>query len=117
MPEDTSPSQLHKGADRLRADLDYRLQSSTVSFRLDVQRYEDERSTPIEDATVAWTTPAVPLASVTLTGNAVGVLDSSNETRAFSPWNHAEDFTPLGALTRSEGLFTRNASTYVKRCV
>jgi len=86
-----------------------RLAGGDVRLELCLQRYVDERATPIEDTGVEWTeaaAPPEPVAVLTLHQGDVASLDSQARARAidalaFNPWNTTEDFRPLGNLNRA----------------
>jgi hypothetical protein len=101
-PSTTDPAYLsHEAAARLAA--------GDVRLVLCVQRYVDERATPIEDTAVEWTeaaAPPEPVADLTLHRGDLASLDAQTRARAidalaFNPWNTTEDFRPLGNLNRA----------------
>ncbi|HEY0341127.1 MAG TPA: hypothetical protein VGC34_10000, partial [Steroidobacteraceae bacterium] len=79
-----------------------------VRFRLALQRYVDEKRTPIEDAAVRWhqsvsrpieiATLIVPQQDL-LGANAAAAL-AEVDGLTFSPWNAPAGFRPLGSLNR-----------------
>ena len=85
----------------LEEELMQRLQSQDVSYLFEVQFYQDEITTPIEDSSVTWPTPYHPIAELTITKGSINekeVVDQLN----FSPWNvDAQHFRPLGNMNRS----------------
>jgi len=85
----------------LEEELIQRLESQDVSYLFEVQFYQDEITTPIEDSTVTWPTPYHPIAELTITKGSINekeVVDQLN----FSPWNvDAQHFRPLGNMNRS----------------
>jgi hypothetical protein len=86
-----------------------RLAAGDVRLELCVQRYVDERTTPIEDTAVEWTeqaAPPEPVAVLTLRQAEAGSADAQARARAidglaFNPWNSTETFRPLGNLNRA----------------
>jgi len=86
-----------------------RLASGDVCLELCVQRYVDERSTPIEDTSIEWSESAAPpeiVATLTLHQGDFSSLDAQARSGAidglaFNPWNTTEDFRPLGNLNRA----------------
>lgn len=97
-----------RGADALRCDLATRLARGSLRFRLAVQRYVDERQTPIEDASVDWpqaASPCVEIATMVipqqdlLTAEALRALARIEDLR-FDIWNAPPPFRPLGSLNR-----------------
>lgn len=86
-----------------------RLAGSDIRFELCIQRYVDERSTPIENTAVEWTervSPAEPVAVLTLARGDVSTADALAQAQiiegtAFNPWNTTDEFRPLGNLNRA----------------
>ena len=80
-----------------------------MRFELCIQRYRDERSTPIEDTGVAWdesVSPPEPVAVLTLPQGDITTVDALAQARiidatAFNPWNTTDEFRPLGNLNRA----------------
>jgi heme peroxidase/catalase len=95
--------------DYLSNEFAQRLDAGNVRFELCIQRYHDERSTPIEDAAVEWTeqaSPPVRVAELTISKPSVGPAEAVTNARlveeiAFNPWNTTEEFRPLGNLNRA----------------
>ena len=86
-----------------------RLAGGPVRFELCIQRYRDERSTPIEDTGVEWkesVSPPEPVAVLTLPQGDITTVDALAQARiidatAFNPWNTTDEFRPLGNLNRA----------------
>jgi hypothetical protein len=101
-PPDDDPNYLSTEAAR-------RLAQREIRFELCVQRYVDEKSTPIEDTAVEWTervSPAVPVAVLTLARTDLSTVDALAQAQiidamAFNPWNTTDEFRPLGNLNRA----------------
>ncbi|MET7699358.1 peroxidase family protein [Streptomyces sp. NPDC005485] len=104
-----APAQDRKDPEFLHHEMARRLAKADVSYDLCVQRFVDERRTPVEDASVEWqdgVAPAVPIARLTLP---VQDLDSADaravarriEDLTFNPWYTTEDFRPLGNINRA----------------
>jgi hypothetical protein len=97
------------GADYLAAEARARLLAGPARMQLCVQRYVDERSTPIEDTGVAWSeqvSPPEPVAELVLPQVDTSTVDALAQARvidatAFNPWNTTEEFRPLGNLNRA----------------
>lgn len=102
----------HVGHDALHHEFATRLQSGPISFRLAVQPFVDEASTPIEDAGVEWREDlSAPVEIATLTIAAQDLDDEEGKARsvqvdamAFNPWNAPALFRPLGNLNRVRGV-------------
>lgn len=94
--------------DTLRIEFAQRLACNEIRFRLALQRYVDEKHTPIEDAAYDWKqSVASPIEIGTLTIPQQDILGTEGikvlsqiDKLAFSPWNAPEKFRPLGSLNR-----------------
>jgi len=107
VPND-APAPAASGADYLRQDLTARLKNGAVSWTLRAQLFVDEKTTPIEDASVPWSGAWVDLATLTLPrqdpesarGREISELVSQ---LSFDPWHATEEHRPLGAIMRARG--------------
>jgi hypothetical protein len=98
-----------KDPDYLNHELTRRLRQTDVVFELCLQRFVDERTTPVEDASVAWreeVAPPVPVARLTIPrqdiDSAAGRATARRiEQLVFTPWRTTDAFRPLGNLNRS----------------
>ncbi len=80
-------------------ELAARLLRGPVVFELQVQRFRDAASTPVEDATVEWATAFETVGRLTLEANDDARASAAAlEKAAFTPWNHTRDFVPIGPL-------------------
>lgn len=82
------------------------LETRPLRWELQVQFFVDEQSTPIEDGTVEWKSPWVPVARLTLPQQSVEsekgkALTHWAEGLSFDPWHAQEQFKPLGAMMRA----------------
>ncbi|MBV8850844.1 MAG: catalase, partial [Methylobacteriaceae bacterium] len=92
----------------LAKDIAVRLASAPVKFELAIQRYVDDRVTPIEDTSIAWETknaPPEPVATLTIPPQDVRSPEAVEKAHrinisAFNPWNTTDEFRPLGNLNR-----------------
>ena len=95
--------------DDLGAELAERVRREPVIWDLAIQFFVDETKTPIEDATVEWTSDVAPwldVATLTLVrqdpsserGKKVTELV---ESMSFDPWHALEEMRPLGHLMRA----------------
>ena len=90
----------------LAEELAARLLRGPVEYDFQVQFYEDDARTPIEDGTRVWDAPFVTIARLTLPkqdlasehGREVAALI---ERLSFDPWHAGVDFRPLGSLMRA----------------
>lgn len=101
-PDRRDPDFLHREFAR-------RLSRADVEFDLCVQRFVDERSTPVEDAAVEWrneVAPAVPIARLTLPRQELDSAEALAAARriedlTFNPWYTTDEFRPLGNINRA----------------
>ncbi|MDN5870551.1 MAG: catalase [Nitrococcus sp.] len=97
------------GAARLSLELEERLRRGDVTFELYLQRFVDERTTPIEDAAHEWSetvSPPIHAATLTMPRRELTTPEAIAERRSvdeggFNPWNTTEEFRPLGNLNRA----------------
>lgn len=101
-PDRTDPDFLHR-------EIAQRLAKADVVFDLCVQRFVDERRTPVEDSSVGWKegiTPVVPVARLTIPGQDVDAAGARAAARrveelSFNPWYTTDEFRPLGNINRA----------------
>uniref|UniRef100_A0AAU2UYE7 Catalase n=1 Tax=Streptomyces sp. NBC_00003 TaxID=2903608 RepID=A0AAU2UYE7_9ACTN len=97
---------------RLRTELAARLRERDVVYELCLQRFVDEATTPVENASVEWpedVAPPVPVATLTiprqdLDSNEAAAVTRRVEQLVFTPWRTTDAFRPLGNLNRSRDL-------------
>ncbi|WP_189264456.1 catalase [Streptomyces fuscichromogenes] len=111
-------------ADGLQTDFADRLSGSAVRFALHIQKYVNERLTPIEDGAVEWKESDSPwLGVATLTIPAQNTLGPNGratrdhiDTLAFNPWHAPPQFRPLGNLNRARHtVYTSSAKEWHAR--
>jgi heme peroxidase len=86
-----------------------RLAAGPIQFELCVQRFVDDRATPIEDTSIPWRPEAAPIemvATLTVPKQDVNTPAARDAFRiinalAFNPWNTTDEFSPLGNLNRA----------------
>ncbi|AGP52907.1 peroxidase family protein [Streptomyces rapamycinicus] len=101
-PDGGDPEYLHR-------ELAMRLSTGDIAFELCVQRYLDDRRTPVEDGSVEWRESDAPVVPVAVLTVPCQDLDSARarsaarrvEQLAFNPWHTTEEFRPLGNLNRA----------------
>ncbi|MBP8537814.1 peroxidase family protein [Streptomyces sp. MK37H] len=101
-PDGGDPGYLHR-------ELAMRLSTGDIAFELCVQRYLDDRRTPVEDGSVEWRESDAPVVPVAVLTVPCQDLDSARarsaarrvEQLAFNPWHTTEEFRPLGNLNRA----------------
>lgn len=106
------------GDDALHAEFAERLAAAPVRFRLALQPYVDETSTPIEDGAVEWTeqvSPPIEIATLAIPRQDLREPEGIDQSRqvdeaAFNPWNAPEAFRPLGNLNRARGVVYRKSA-------
>lgn len=101
----TTPS---TGDDYLRDELVERLRRGPVQFEFQIERFVDERSTPIEDGSVQWrsTGPPETIASLIIPQQDLTTGDGRRASESvdgldFTPWNCVEGLRPLGSMNRA----------------
>lgn len=105
----SAPTPDRRDPDLLHREFARRLGQADVAFDLCVQRYVDERRTPIEDAAVEWkdaVAPAVPIARLTIPSQELDGAEARAAARrieelTFNPWYTTDDFRPLGNINRA----------------
>ncbi|TXS45412.1 peroxidase [Streptomyces sp. uw30] len=104
-----APTPDRSDADFLHGEFARRLARSDVAYDLCVQRFVDERRTPVEDASVEWkdgVSPAIAIARLTIPSQDLDSAEARASARriedlAFNPWYTTEEFRPLGHLNRA----------------
>jgi hypothetical protein len=92
----------------LRDELVDRLKKGPVLFDFKIQRFVDERSTPVEDVVTAWSEAVSPLTTVAqlmipqqdLAGAAGRQADRAADILDYTPWNCLPGFRPIGRMSR-----------------
>lgn len=87
----------------LRQNLARTLSEQAVSFDFCVQFQEDAATMPIEDPTVAWSSPFIKLATITLPVQQFDTpeRDSFGQNLSFNPWHSLPEHRPLGGINRA----------------
>jgi len=101
-----------QGQDALYDEFLVRLKTGPVTFRLAVQAFVDEVSTPIEDAAIQWQehiSLPVEIATLSIPSQHLDDTDGRRQAdqvdaMAFNPWNAPDAFRPLGNLNRVRGV-------------
>ena len=100
--------------DHYGPDLAARLRAGEVVMDLKVQRFVDEATTPIEDSTVAWTSPWEKVATLRIPRQDVDDergrrLAALAEEISFDPWHAPSEFRPLGKMMRARNVAYRES--------
>jgi hypothetical protein len=108
-PSQSEEVHVEKTENYLHADLLARLRLGDVVFDYQVQLYQDESSTPIEDGAVEWSSPLVTVAQLLIPQQDISeesaqTAQTEVENMEFNPWNTTELFRPLGSLNRARRL-------------
>jgi hypothetical protein len=101
-----------KSPDFLAEELAETLRWQPVEYDFQLQFFEDETSTPIEDASVDWPSPYLTVARLTLPVQDVGSdqgrrLTAMVEGLSFDPWHALEELRPLGNMMRARNVAYR----------
>ncbi len=93
-------------ADSWGKDFGDRLKRGPLTHELQLQFFVDEKTTPIEDASVNWPTPYVTVAKLTLLQQDIFGDDGKRvaqeiEGTTLDPWNCLVEHRPLGDVMRS----------------
>jgi len=105
------------GPDALAVELQARVRASSLSFRVEAQRFVDESRTPIEDPTVEWAekvSPWAALARLTIPAQAAEsragrALAAYVERLSFDPWHALVEHRPLGVVMRARAVAYKRA--------
>jgi hypothetical protein len=105
------------GPDALAVELHARVRASSLSFRVEAQRFVDESRTPIEDPTVEWAekvSPWAALARLTIPAQAAEsragrALTAYVERLSFDPWHALVEHRPLGVVMRARAVAYKRA--------
>lgn len=87
----------------LGAELRERLTKGAVSYDFQVQFFQDEASTPIEDASRDWSSPYLTVGSLELAppGDDHEQVVARVESLRFDPWHGLSEHRPLGDMMRA----------------
>jgi hypothetical protein len=100
-----APEPDRRDPDHLSHEVSERLANGDLRFELCVQRFMDEKATPIENAAREWVSRPEPVAVLTIPrrrpSGRGGVAEPRAASAAFNPWNTTDEFTPLGNLNRA----------------
>lgn len=82
------------------------LERRPLRWELQMQFFTDEQATPLEDSTVDWTGPWIPVARLALVQQSVNSekgkqLSAWAEPLSFDPWHAQEELRPLGSMMRA----------------
>ncbi len=106
---DPAPDPALRDPEYLGKEAVLRLKRGDIALELCIQRFVDDRTTPIEDTAIAWReedSPWVPVATILLPGGDANSAVARAGSRAidglsFNPWNTTDQFRPLGNLNRA----------------
>ncbi|OOG46369.1 catalase [Polaromonas sp. A23] len=84
------------------ADFARRLATGALEYELQLQPFVNEKTTPIEDASVNWPTPYTTVALLTLPQQTASqALLEQAESNVFDPWQALAQHRPLGDVQRA----------------
>jgi len=96
----------------LREALQTDLSNAPACFKLSVQLYVDNDTTPIDDTTVAWPTDVNPVATLVIPIQSFGTPGQESFCRqmSFNPWHSIAEHEPLGFIGRTRKvIYTKGA--------
>jgi hypothetical protein len=113
----TPPPSPSNGKHGLREDLVHALQSGDIEYSVRAQAFVDEKTTPIEDASVVWPESASPYVEIgrlvlprqDVTSARGKEIEALVESFSFDPWHAVEEHKPLGAVMRARAVAYREA--------
>jgi hypothetical protein len=86
----------------LRGEFRTRLEKEDVRFEFQVQRYIDERRTPLEDARKPWDSPHETIAELVIPRQSLAEDEEFFEGLQFNPWHvNTSNFEPVGNMNRA----------------
>ncbi|MBS9780402.1 MAG: catalase [Moraxellaceae bacterium] len=90
------------------------LQKDKATFDFYVQKFIDEEKTPIEDASIAWQSPFIKVATVTIPKQNINSKERFQlaENLSFSPANAINEHKALGGLNRARTAIYQSISNY-----
>lgn len=90
-----------KERDYFGEELAARLAQGPVEYDFQLQFFENEQATPIEDARVEWSSPFVTIGRLTLPKQTVQRPNETIEALSFDPWHALVEHRPLGSIMRA----------------
>ncbi len=90
------------------------LRQEKATFDFYVQKFVDEDKTPIEDASIAWDSPFIKVATLTIPKQKMNTPERFElaEQLSFSPANAVIEHQPLGGLNRARMAIYQSISNY-----
>jgi hypothetical protein len=92
--------------DYLGEDLRVRLRTRPVKWQLCVQLYADEESTPVNDASVVWDAPLIPVGELEIPALPPDSEEALIDRMVFNPGN---GFEPLGITHARKAVYSASA--------
>lgn len=99
--------------DQLTADVKQAIQG----FTLCVQVHENEKTEPVEDTSIVWNTPVIPVAELIIPKQEFD-FDQRNtfgESLSFSPWVCMDAHQPVGAINRARRAVYKELAEFRKK--
>jgi len=105
-PVDATTSSLVETRDFFTDDLVTRLKAGPIAYEMSLQFFVDEATTPIENASVDWSSPYVDVGKLVIakqdaTSERGKRLGERGDKLAFDPWHALVEHKPLGAMMRA----------------
>jgi hypothetical protein len=110
-----TPLPAHPTPNFLRERLKRQLAEEDRLFTVNVQRFKDEMSTPIEDPTVLWRTESIAVATLRILKQEdfdTPERDEAGENLAFNPFRCLPAHRPLGGINRARRQVYRAIATF-----
>lgn len=89
------------GRDYFGEELRARLANGPVEYDLQLQFFENEAATPIEDGTVEWSSPFLTIGRLTIPKQTAQAEHPTFEQLSFDPWHALVEHRPLGSMQRA----------------
>jgi catalase len=114
-PHNAAVSSKESDTDRanyLREELLGRLATGPVKWELRVQLFVDEQSTPVNDASTAWTSTLIPIGELEISSAPSREDERQIDQMAFNPGN---GFEPLGITHARKDVYAASAKNRAGR--
>jgi hypothetical protein len=106
----SAPSASVDGSDFFRDDIIARVKQGPIVYSVRAQTFVDDTSTPIEDASIDWSSPYAEVATLTIAKQEPSAkLDDLVSTMSFDPWHALAGHRPLGGIMRARAVAYRES--------
>jgi catalase len=115
----SAPEPQREDPNYLRHEITTRLRSGAVGWKLMVQLFEREETTPIENAATNWNTQYSTIGHIMIPAQDLstpesGAMEEAVDLMEFNPWNTVDELRPLGNINRAR-LSVYQASQDIRR--